>query len=132
MDGMFWIGSMTKAVTTAGAMQLAEQGKLSLDAPIGEVLPDLAKPKVLEGFNANGASRRWAGTRRITLGWLMTHTAGFCCHHVERRLAAWRTPARRRSRWQRPRSPRIRHALGIRHQHRFRRQGRGGRQLSAG
>ena len=31
---------MTKAVTSAGAMQLVEQGKLSLDAPIGSLLPD--------------------------------------------------------------------------------------------
>src|SRR5262249_7309428 len=30
-DSVFWIASMTKAVTTAGAMQLVEQGKLSLD-----------------------------------------------------------------------------------------------------
>src|SRR5512139_1542085 len=52
-DSVFWIASMTKAVTTAGAMQLVEQGKLSLDAPIGSVLPDLAAPQVLEGFDAN-------------------------------------------------------------------------------
>src|SRR5207244_12541360 len=32
--------SMTKAVTAAAAMQLVEQGKLSLDAPIASVLPD--------------------------------------------------------------------------------------------
>jgi methyl acetate hydrolase len=53
-DSVFWIASMTKAVTSAGAMQLVEQGKLSLDAPIGEVLPDLAKPQVLEGFDDKG------------------------------------------------------------------------------
>ena len=34
VDSVFWIASMTKAVTTAGAMQLVERGKLSLDAPI--------------------------------------------------------------------------------------------------
>ena len=47
-DSVFWIASMTKAVTSAAAMQLVEQGKLSLDEPIGKVLPDLAKPQVLE------------------------------------------------------------------------------------
>jgi methyl acetate hydrolase len=31
-DSVFWIASMTKAVTTAAAMQLVEQGKLSLGA----------------------------------------------------------------------------------------------------
>jgi CubicO group peptidase (beta-lactamase class C family) len=54
VDSVFWIASMTKAITAAGAMQLVEQGKLSLDAPIGDVLPDLASPQVLEGFDANG------------------------------------------------------------------------------
>ena len=43
-DSVFWIASMTKAITTAGAMQLVEQGKLSLDEPIGKLLPDLASP----------------------------------------------------------------------------------------
>src|SRR6266540_5091995 len=54
-DSVFWIASMTKAITAAAAMQLVEQGKLSLDQPIGEVLPDLANPQVLEGFDASGA-----------------------------------------------------------------------------
>jgi Beta-lactamase len=33
-DTMFWIASMTKAVTSVAAMQMVEQGKLSLDKPI--------------------------------------------------------------------------------------------------
>ncbi|UPK36003.1 beta-lactamase family protein [Bradyrhizobium sp. 186] len=77
-DSVFWIASMTKAVTTAGAMQLVEQDKLSLDAPISEVLPDLAKPQVLEGFDANGEPKLRPANKPITLRHLMTHTAGFC------------------------------------------------------
>ena len=38
-DSVFWIASMTKAITTAAGMQLVEQGKLSLDEPIGKLLP---------------------------------------------------------------------------------------------
>ncbi|MDA9478305.1 1,4-butanediol diacrylate esterase [Bradyrhizobium sp. CCBAU 65884] len=76
-DSVFWIASMTKAVTSAGAMQLVEQGKLSLDAPIGEVLPDLAAPQVLEGFDANGEPKLRPAKGAITLRHLMTHTAGF-------------------------------------------------------
>ena len=68
---------MTKAVTSAGAMQLVEQGKLSLDAPIGELLPDLAKPQVLEGFDAKGEPKLRPAKSAITLRQLMTHTAGF-------------------------------------------------------
>ncbi len=77
-DSVFWIASMTKAVTTAGAMQLVEQGKLSLDEPIGKVLPDLASPQVLEGFDANGEPKLRPARNPITLRQLMTHTAGFC------------------------------------------------------
>jgi methyl acetate hydrolase len=77
-DSVFWIASMTKAVTAAGAMQLVEQGKLSLDAPIGELLPDLASPQVLEGFDAQGEPKLRPAKGAITLRHLMTHTAGFC------------------------------------------------------
>lgn len=76
-DSVFWIASMTKAITAAGAMQLVEQGKLSLDDPIGKVLPDLAAPQVLEGFDARGEPRLRPAARPITLRHLMTHTAGF-------------------------------------------------------
>jgi len=77
-DSVFWIASMTKAVTAAGAMQLVEQGKLSLEAPIGNVLPDLAAPQVLEGFDSQGEPKLRPARNPITLRHLMTHTAGFC------------------------------------------------------
>jgi methyl acetate hydrolase len=77
-DSVFWIASMTKAITTAAAMQLVEQGKLSLDAPIGNLLPDLASPHVLEGFDASGEPVLRPARNAITLRHLMTHTAGFC------------------------------------------------------
>src|ERR1700756_3801515 len=76
-DSVFWIASMTKAITTAGAMQLVEQGKLALDTPIGKVLPDLASPQVLEGFDAKGEPKLRPAKRPITLRLLLTHTAGF-------------------------------------------------------
>src|SRR3954468_9512507 len=76
-DSVFWIASMTKAITAAAAMQLVEQGKLSLEGPIGKVLPDLASPQVLEGFDADGAPKLRPAKNEITLRHLMTHTAGF-------------------------------------------------------
>src|SRR3954470_1625484 len=78
LDSVFWIASMTKAITSAAAMQLVEQGKLSLDAPVGEVLPDLAAPQVLEGFDDTGEPKLRPARNPITLRHLMTHTAGFC------------------------------------------------------
>src|SRR5215203_6193862 len=76
-DSVFWIASMTKAITAAAGMQLVEQGKLSLDEPIGKLLPDLANPQVLEGFDANGEPKLRPANKAITLRLLMTHTAGF-------------------------------------------------------
>ena len=57
LDTIFRLASMTKAVTSVAAMQLVEQGRLQLDAPIGNVLPELAAPQVLEGFDDSGAPR---------------------------------------------------------------------------
>jgi methyl acetate hydrolase len=76
-DSVFWIASMTKAITTAAGMQLVEQGKLSLDEPIGKLLPDLASPQVMEGFDAAGNPKLRPARNPITLRQLMTHTAGF-------------------------------------------------------
>src|ERR1700738_1393212 len=76
-DSVFWIASMTKAITAAAGMQLVEQGKLALDEPIGKVLPQLATPQVLEGFDAQGEPKLRAAKKPITLRHLMTHTAGF-------------------------------------------------------
>src|SRR5258705_5407796 len=76
-DSVFWIASMTKAITSAAGMQLVEQGKLSLDEPLGKVLPNLAAPQVLEGFDAKGEPKLRPARNPITLRHLMTHTAGF-------------------------------------------------------
>jgi methyl acetate hydrolase len=76
-DTVFWIASMTKAVTSTAAMQLVAEGKLTLDQPIALVLPELASPQVLEGFDAAGEPRLRPARRPITLRHLITHTAGF-------------------------------------------------------
>ena len=75
-DAIFRIASMTKAITSVAAMQLVEQGKLSLDGPIAAVLPHLAAPMVLDGFDGPMPRLRPAA-RPITLRHLLTHTAGF-------------------------------------------------------
>jgi len=77
VDSVFWIASMTKAVTSTAAMQLVERGKLRLDQAVGEVLPELASARVLEGFDAAGEPKLRPAKRPITLRHLLTHTAGF-------------------------------------------------------
>jgi methyl acetate hydrolase len=76
-DSVFWIASMTKAITSTAAMQLVERGKLELDSPISKVLPELADRQVLEGFDAAGEPKLRPAKRPITLRHLITHTAGF-------------------------------------------------------
>jgi methyl acetate hydrolase len=96
-DSVFWIASMTKAITCAAAMQLVEQGRLALDEPIGKLLPDLADPQVLDGFAADGKPRTRPARSKITLRQLMTHTAGFCYNlwnaDMDKWLTATGTPA---------------------------------------
>lgn len=75
-DTLFQIASMTKALVSVGAMQLVEQGKLDLDADLGGLLPDLANPQVLTGFDDTGQPQLRPAKRAVTLRHLLTHTSG--------------------------------------------------------
>lgn len=75
-DSVFWIASCTKAITSLAALQLVERGLLSLDAPITDRVPMLSAPRVLDGFEADGAARLRSPRRAITLRDLLTHTSG--------------------------------------------------------
>ncbi len=77
VDTVFWIASMTKAVTSVAALQQVEHGRLSLDEPISKVLPELTDPQVLEGFDEAGRPKLRPAKQAITLRMLLTHTAGF-------------------------------------------------------
>jgi methyl acetate hydrolase len=75
---IFGIASMTKAITTAAALQLVEQGKLSLRDPIGKFLPELSKLQVLAGFESgSGKPLLRPAKLQPTVHHLLTHTAGF-------------------------------------------------------
>jgi len=91
LDTVVWIASMTKAITATAAMQLVEQGKLSLDRPASEVVKELGGAKVLEGFDSAGQPRLRAPRRPITLKHLMTHTAGFAYEIWRPEIAQYQT-----------------------------------------
>ena len=76
-DSLFRIASMTKAITTAAALQLVEQGKVTLDEPVSKHLPELAKLEILEGFDSAGKPKLRPAKTPIALKHLLTHTSGF-------------------------------------------------------
>jgi CubicO group peptidase (beta-lactamase class C family) len=69
-DAIFRIFSMTKPITAVVALTLVDEGKLDLDAPLGEYLPEFAEPEVLEG------DERVPAERPITVRDLFRHTSG--------------------------------------------------------
>lgn len=76
-DTVFRVASMIKPITSVAALQLVEQGKLSLDAPVPDIDPVLGAPQVLDGFDATGTPQLRPARRPISLRHLLTHTAGF-------------------------------------------------------
>lgn len=77
-DAIFAIASMTKAITTAAALQLVEQRKIALDEPAVKHFTDLGSAKVLHGYDAAGRPILKPPVKTITLRNLLSHTSGFC------------------------------------------------------
>src|SRR5580658_655340 len=77
IDAIFRIASMTKAITTTAALQLVEQGKVTLDEPVSKHLPELGKLDLLEGFDNSGKPILRPAKTPIALRHLLTHTSGF-------------------------------------------------------
>ncbi len=77
MDTVMWLASMTKPIVGTAAMQLVEQGKLSLDEPLFTLVAQLGAVKVLTGWDADGRPLTRPPESPVTLRQLLTHTAGF-------------------------------------------------------
>ncbi|MFD8522154.1 serine hydrolase domain-containing protein [Streptomyces capillispiralis] len=82
-DTLWRIYSMTKPVTSVGALMLMEEGRLSLDDPVGRHLPAFAEPRVYEGGPGDEVRTRPA-SGPLLVRHLMTHTAGltFAFYHA--------------------------------------------------
>ena len=74
-DTVYRNASMTKAVATTAALQLVEQGRLSLDATVASILPEFGQLQVLDGYDGDQPRLR-APASAATIRQLMTHTAG--------------------------------------------------------
>jgi CubicO group peptidase (beta-lactamase class C family) len=78
-DALFSIASMTKPMVSVGIMMLAEEGKLFLNDPVGQYLPQLKDMKVaLIKMDADGKEIVEAvpAKRQPTIQDLLRHTSG--------------------------------------------------------
>lgn len=64
-DAVFWIASMTKPITAAAVMMMQDEGRLSVDDPVGKFLPEFRDLKDQAG---NPVS--------ISLAQCLTHSSG--------------------------------------------------------
>jgi CubicO group peptidase (beta-lactamase class C family)/rhamnogalacturonyl hydrolase YesR len=92
VNKMFWIASMSKAMTAAAVMMLVDEGKISLDDPVENYLPEFKTQKVSTHPDTTGPSSRSdslapasdenaAGKlapldHPVTIRELLSHTAG--------------------------------------------------------
>ena len=75
-DTIFRIASMTKPITAVAAMILVEECRLSLDAPLDSLLPELAERRVLKRIDAP-LNETEPANRPLTLRDLLTFRMGF-------------------------------------------------------
>jgi CubicO group peptidase (beta-lactamase class C family) len=83
-DSIFRGASITKPLTAALAMVLVDEGRLDLDAPVAELLPELASPRVLRTLDSE-LDDTIPADRPITARHLLTGTAGHG-------FATWESP----------------------------------------
>jgi CubicO group peptidase (beta-lactamase class C family) len=77
-DAIFRIYSMSKPITTVAAMLLFEEGKITLDEPVGKYIASLAKPQVASNNTVGGSGELQLvpANRPPSIQDLMRHTAG--------------------------------------------------------
>lgn len=74
-DTVFRIFSMTKAVGSLAAMLAIDRGKLAMDRPVEDILPEFADLQVLDHFEGDKPIMR-APKTKATIRHLATHTSG--------------------------------------------------------
>ena len=75
-DNIFQLHSMTKPIVALAAMQLAEEGRLSLSDAVEKHLPEFRGQMVIAETHADGSRLLKKPSRLITVRDLMTHTSG--------------------------------------------------------
>jgi CubicO group peptidase (beta-lactamase class C family) len=83
-DTLFRIASQSKAITSATALSLMEEGRLELANPVSELIPAFAQTHVAEMHD--GQLKIVPASRPITIFDLLTHTSGLS-YGVEPQIA---------------------------------------------
>ena len=75
-DSIFRFASVTKPITAAAVMMLVEDGRIAIDDPVGQWLPELAEPKVVRAPES-AVDDVVPATRPITVFDLLSSRAGY-------------------------------------------------------
>jgi CubicO group peptidase (beta-lactamase class C family) len=78
-DSIFRIGSMSKQITSVATMMLVDEGKLDLDAPVAQYLPELKDMQVVKTDPATGDAlplELESAKRAMTIRDLLRNTSG--------------------------------------------------------
>lgn len=74
-DSLFWIASMTKPITAMAVMMLQDEGKLNIEDPVANYLPEF-KNQMLVQEKSGDRVVLVKPARPVTLRDLLTHTSG--------------------------------------------------------
>jgi CubicO group peptidase (beta-lactamase class C family) len=86
-DSMFWIASMSKAMTAAAVMMLVDEGKVNLDDPVAKYLPEF-NGQMVAAYQDQTHTLLVPPVHPITVKNVLSHTAGLPFmsrveHHID-------------------------------------------------
>lgn len=88
-DQTYYLASCTKLIASIAALQLVENGLITLDEPLDHHLPELSSQPIVTQAQ-DGQLKFDQATNSITLRALVTHSSGATYDFVDPTLYAWR------------------------------------------
>lgn len=88
-DHIFRMASMTKPITSVAVLMLAEQGRLSVDDPVSDFIPEFTNASILESVDLTDTT--WTtrpAENEVTIHHLLTHTSGIAYGFINEQLNA--------------------------------------------
>ena len=96
-DNVFWIASMTKMFAGASIMMLVDEGKVSLDDPVTQFIPQLKKLLVVEEKDEAHVLLK-SLVRSVTVRHVLSHTSGLTgSSELQQETGADSTPLKARA-----------------------------------